>query len=325
MKREYRLALAIGGVGLAGIIAYAATGLYSGALILIAAPAAPLAVLCMVWGRIGRRFPLRALLLGLVIGPAVALLAHPAVAGFMVAFVSGFGTSGQHLVEALRIDPRLTTALASPWILVLLVDLITVAPLTEEFGKALGAVAARPQSRQDAFLFGAAAGAGFAVIENFLYVGTATAAGDLWPVVALSRVVGAAVHPLASGLVMIGWWEWRHDRRVRRLLRGYFSGAGIHALWNGTLVVIGMVVSTALATSETAGASLPIAFTFGALLGAIMLIVLWWVSGSVAKERQLATFRFGSARSLAALVIVGASLLIPLAVLVITFPHFYRG
>ncbi|NIS37015.1 MAG: PrsW family intramembrane metalloprotease, partial [Actinobacteria bacterium] len=58
-----------------------------------------------------------------------------------------------------------------------------------------------------------AAGAGFAVVENVLYaLGGAWASGP-WTAILLARLPGAAVHPLASGLVVLGWWELRREDR----------------------------------------------------------------------------------------------------------------
>lgn len=327
MKRPYLLALVAGALGIAAVGWALVVGLETAPIALfVAAAAAPFAVLAAVWGRVGGNFPWRPLLLGAFIGPLVAILAHPLVAAFAVAFLLGFADSGRHLVEALRADPRLTTALASPWVLLFLIELATVAPITEEFAKAIGAVISRPKSRREAFLFGVAAGVAFATVENILYATLGAAFGSPWPAITLARSMGAAVHPLACGLVMLGWWEWRQTARVGALLKGYLSGIGIHALWNGSLLIVG-VVETVLTVGGTESASLaPIALVYAAMLGVILGAVLWMVAAGAAEDRQaLEAISFRAARPIAIWMVFSASLMVPVALLVLAFPAFYRG
>jgi RsiW-degrading membrane proteinase PrsW (M82 family) len=327
MRPPYLFSLAAGGAGIA-VIAWA---LFAGPqappiTLFVAAASVPSAVLAAVWGRLGGRFPWRALLLGALIGPIVAILAYPLVAAFAVAFLLGFSDSGRQLIDALRVDPRLTTALASPWVLLLLVDLATVAPITEEFAKALGAVIARPKSRREAFLFGVAAGVAFAIIENILYATLGFAFGSPWPAITVGRSMGAAVHPLACGLVMLGWWEWRQTQSVGALLKGYLSAVGIHALWNGSLLVVG-IVETVLTVGGTAPAPLaPIGLTYAAMLGIVLAALLRIVTTSVAEDHPaFEAISFRTARPVAVWTVLSASLLVPVAVLVLAFPAFYRG
>jgi hypothetical protein len=49
------------------------------------------------------------------------------------------------------------------------------------------------------------------------------------------RALGAAVHPVATGLVTVGWFRVlsREAGAWSRWLRGYGLAVGIHALWNG--------------------------------------------------------------------------------------------
>ncbi len=327
MKRAYLVAAVAGALGIAAIGWALFLGLEAPPIALfVAAAAAPSAVLAATWGRIGGRFPWRPLLLGALIGPLVAILAYPLVAGFAVAFLLGFADSGRHLVEALRVDPRLTTALASPWVLVLLIELATVAPLTEEIAKALGGVIARPKSRRDAFLFGVASGVGFAIVENIMYATFGSIFGSPWPAITVGRSMGAAVHPLACGLVMLGWWEWRQAGNARALLRGYLLGVGIHALWNGSLVIVGIVETDLIVGASMFGRLAPIALIYTAMLGVILGAVLRLVAVGVAEDRPaLAPISFVAARPIAVWTVLSASLLIPVALLLLAFPAFYRG
>jgi RsiW-degrading membrane proteinase PrsW (M82 family) len=320
----YRLRLIAGTLGLTLIAWVLVAGQNAPPFaLLVAAAVAPLAVLGAVWGRLQQPFPMRALLIGAVVGPLIAIVAYPIVAGFAVTFLFGFADSGHHLLEMLRADPKLINVLASPWVILLLIEVATVSPLTEEVGKALGALLTRPRTRPEAFLFGVAAGVGFAIVENVLYAVGAAIAGGPWPAVAVARSMGAAVHPLATGLVMLGWWEWRQG--CGRLLRGYLSGVGIHALWNGTLIVVG-VIAGAIAVSGDAEAYTPIALTFTAVLGTVLAAVLWRTAGAVAGERDpFAGLSFAQAQPIAVWTLLSAALLVPIAVLVLAFPDFYRG
>ena len=62
-------------------------------------------------------------------------------------------------------------------------------------------------------------------------------------------------------------------------------------------------------------------------MGAIAAAALWYLSGSVAApaegDRSLRGFADG--RSLAAWAVLSASLLIPMAMLLLAFPDFYLG
>ncbi|MGD1052939.1 MAG: PrsW family glutamic-type intramembrane protease [Candidatus Dormibacteria bacterium] len=324
MKPGDRLAIALLGIS-AVAIGLTAAGVGAGALALLCASAAPLAVGAALCARLKRPVPGRALILGGGLGVLVALLTAPLAGGFVALFVQGFGTGAHQLIRSLELDPRLTTVLGSPWVLVLLITLVAVAPLTEEAGKALGAGLAGPASREEAFLFGAWSGVGFALVENLAYAGIGIASGHQWPMLAVIRSIGAAANPLASGLVMLGWWRWKEEGRVVSLVRGYLSGVGVNALWNGTTAVVGVVVA-ALAVGHP-GANLEYAvLVYSAVLGVVLAAALWVVAAAIATGRDpLAGVSMGSARSMAMACVLGASLLVPLAVLIIAFPRFYSG
>ena len=69
-------------------------------------------------------------------------------------------------IEEADIAPGFTI---EPWALALIAEVAIFAPVVEEFLKPFGSILRRPKTRKDAFLFGAAAGIGFAIIETFLY------------------------------------------------------------------------------------------------------------------------------------------------------------
>lgn len=295
------------------------------ATLFVAAAAAPSAVLFAVLGRMDGRLPTPALIGGAILGPVVAIVGHAVVFGFAAAFLLGFLEAGRALLEELRVDPRITEILASPWLLLLLVDLSVVAPLIEETGKALGARLARPASRREAFLAGVAAGAGFAIVENVLYALAGVAFGGPWAAIVVARAMGAAVHPLASGLVVTGWWEARHGGNRGALGRAFLSGAGVHALWNGSVVALA-VAETAIRVSGAPGMMGAASLAFTGALGVVAAAVLWIVTGSVIAGRDpSAAVRLSEARAVAAWIVLAASLLVPTAVLILAFPSFYLG
>ena len=326
MRLEYRLAVASGAAAL-GAVAVAIT---IGPdplplLMLVAAAGGPLAIAAAVAGRLGGpRFPAASLIGGAVIGPVIAVLGHAVVAAFAYFFILGFADEATALLDQLQVDPRLLEVLESPWTLLLLIDLAVVAPLTEETGKALGARSGRPTDRKHAFLCGVAAGVGFAVVENILYVGSGAVFGGPWPEIALERVIGVAVHPLASGLVMLGWWDARHGRRWA-LLRGFLAGAGIHAVWNGSIVALG-VIEIAYDLGATANRATTAGFGYLIALSAMLLGALWVVTTAVAEDRDpIGALDFRRGPVVAGWLLLMISVLVPAALLVLSFPGFYRG
>jgi RsiW-degrading membrane proteinase PrsW (M82 family) len=285
----------------------------------IAATAAPVTIALTMWARVGGTIPVRALVGGATIGPVVALLSHAAVAAFAAAFFLGFADAGRELLRQLRVDPSVA-ALLPPWVVLALVEYAVVAPVTEEAGKYLGSTLEHRRSRSEAFMAGVAAGTGFAVVENLIFSAAAVMAGGPWVAVAIVRALGAAVHPLATGLVSLGAWDGR--RSAGSGLRRSLAGVAVHAIWNGSLVAL--VVSRTAAGEGALLANGDVAImAFTAALGVVAATVLWMVASSVRAGRDPFTMAIPThARSLAAAIILGASLLVPVGVLVLAFPAF---
>ncbi len=322
MNRTYRLAIAAAAAALAA----AGTGIVVGPdryplLLLVAAAGGPLAVAAAVAARLRLRLPAVALAAGPAAGIALALAAHALVAGFVYVFVAGFAAAAADLADTLAADPRLADVLGSPWLVVALVGAVAVAPLLEEAGKAAGGIAARPAGRREAFLAGVAAGAGFAVVENVAYAALGAWFGGAWPEIALARGLGAAVHPLASGLVVMGWWESRNGRRGA-LARWYLAGVGVHALWNGSIVVM-QVVEGAFDLGGVGDPLTTAGFGYLMALAAAMGAMLWWATRSVAGDRAPLGAVPASGRVLAAWTLAAATLLVPVTILLAAFPGFY--
>ena len=146
-------------------------------------------------------------------------------------------------------DPNnLRQLLLSPAVLVILTSLLTViAPLIEEFLKPIGVAITsyRRPSRAQAFLWGLAGGAGFALVEGLL---NGTIALEGWGAMVVMRVGAAAMHCLGSGLMALGWHHLFVTRRPWHLLAAYAASVSLHGLWNaaaGGMVVVSLTMAPA--------------------------------------------------------------------------------
>lgn len=122
-----------------------------------------------------------------------------------------------------------------------------IAPLVEEPSKAL-ILLLIAQSRHfdnmtDGFVYGAAAGLGFGMSENFLYFFAASIEGDAltWMGTVFARTLFTAVmHACASSMVgaALGWAAFRGwGARLVALPVGLGLAMGMHGLWNGLLTI----------------------------------------------------------------------------------------
>ncbi len=326
MRTRYWQALIVATVGVAIVIWAGATNSDVSNLALIFGSAAiPVAALLMVSGRLEEHPPLPSVVGGGTVGVGIALLSHAVVLAFAYAFFLGFAEEAANLLDLFRADPQWTSLLGSPWTIFLLIEVAIVAPFTEEIGKAIGSRFFKPTSRQTAFLAGVAAGTGFAIVENIAYASGGWFFGGSWEAIVIGRMMGAAVHPLASGLVVMGWWEYRQNHDFGHLAQRFFSGVGVHALWNGSLVVLG-VSATAFDSGTAFGDVTLVSLTYAAALGAVAAAALWRTTASVAKdESRLLTADSGDGRVVGAWTVLAATFLVPTAMLILAFPDFFGG
>jgi hypothetical protein len=174
-----------------------------------------------------------------------------------------------------------------PFALLALAFVSGLAPLIEEAVKPISAflLADSTPSAGAAFLSGVAAGAGFALTEGLL-----NGAGSLdeWPVTALLRAGGSAMHAFASGLVAWGWFRSRQSRRAWPALLHYGIALALHATWN--VIALGGGLAFALLTAEGASQSEQVAGSVVALVLFGLLAVLTFVAfaGIVYVSRRLA-------------------------------------
>lgn len=322
MRRAYWKSLFFVSTGLAAVMwgvldrsGIAAIGLFVGAAAL------PLAVLFAMSGRTKTPIPLGSLVVGGTLGPLTAVLGHVFVFVFAYAFFLGFAEAAMSLLETFRIDPTLVDVAGSPWMLLLFFEVVLFAPLVEEVGKGVAGWIRRPRTRSEAFIVGVTAGAGFAIVENILYAVGGLFLEGSWEAIVIARSLGAAVHPLASGLVVMGWWEWRSRRDAGLLARRFLMGVGVHALWNGSIVVLG-IVGEAYGLDELIGFG-ALGLVYAAGLGVVATGVLWRIASVVvADQAVLGDFVGTDASAVGAWVVLASSLLIPIALLFLAYPRF---
>lgn len=124
---------------------------------------------------------------------------------------------------------------------------VLIAPLIEEPAKAVILLAVlwsrHFDNMTDGFVYGAAAGLGFGMTENFLYFASAAATGD--PVgwmftVVIRTLYSAMMHASATSVVGAALGFARFRGCLALIVLGAFGlvlGMGIHALWNGLLTL----------------------------------------------------------------------------------------
>ena len=326
MKSRYWQALAVISLALAAAAwAWFDDGDLSVPALVVGSAGVPLAALLFASGRLERPLPTAAVVGGGTIGVAIAVLSHAFVFAFAYAFFFGFADEAASLLDEFRIDPRWSSALGSPWTILLLIEVALVAPLTEEAGKAIGSRLFHVTDRRSAFLAGVAAGTGFAIVENIVYGLSGGFFGAPWEAIVIGRMMGAAVHPLASGLVVMGWWEWRQHRDLSRLAVRFFTGAGVHAVWNGSLVALG-ITATAFATDNEFDTFTLVSLAYTAALGVVAAAFLWRVTVSVSEDQErLVSLDARDGRVVGAWIVLAASFLVPMAVLLLAYPDFVGG
>jgi hypothetical protein len=147
---------------------------------------------------------------------------------------------------------QMLEAIASPIVLVMLfLVFVVIAPVVEEIGKTLmmGAMGfwRRPGLTQ-AFIWGAACGLGFAIVESV--TNGASSLGELWGWLGGmgARALATAMHMLTSGIIGLGWgFFWRKRRWVLPL--AYSVAILFHGFWNlNTVMSIG---GTAIGTATS--------------------------------------------------------------------------
>lgn len=121
--------------------------------------------------------------------------------------------------------------------------LVVAAPLVEEPAKALVLLAIMAtrhfDDMTDGFVYGAAAGLGFAMVENLLYFGGAIGDPSTWAgTVVVRTFFSANMHAMATAIAgaALGWAKFRGPRAWWAAgALGLVLAMGVHGLWNGLL------------------------------------------------------------------------------------------
>lgn len=149
---------------------------------------------------------------------------------------------------------------------------VAVAPLVEEFTKGLVflplLLLRQIDTETDGLIYGAAAGLGFAAVENLLYY---AAAGDaIYQTIIVRTLFSSIVHCVASALVGIGvgWAAHRGFSSTWAVLLGFLCAVVTHGTWNGLAVL-----------TERSGQGMFLLLSCGLLAaaGAMMFVLTQWM------------------------------------------------
>ena len=170
------------------------------------------------------------------------------------------------------------------------IDTVFVAPVVEEMTKGifLLLIFARRDfdNTTDGVVYGAAAGLGFACTENFLYFISAYyegGAGSWFQTVFMRTVFSGVMHAFSTGMLgaSLGYMKFSGSTATKFFMPvlGLGAAMGIHALWNGSLMVSGLADSLAPMVLGLIGVPL-----FGLLLFLLTQLSLWAESRTIANE-----------------------------------------
>ena len=196
----------------------------------------------LAWGAlggVGLAAVVEVIILAGIIVAAVLILSFIDVSwtGQFAEALEGAGASGELALEALA------PLLGSP--LVLLAGLLLMAglvPVIEEFAKSLAIplvhASGRTLTQADAFLLGAAAGAGFTLIEGITNGAMALMQPAGWAMAMAARSGVAVIHVLASALAGLAWHAGLVERHWGRALALFLAPIVLHGIWNGGAVTV---------------------------------------------------------------------------------------
>jgi RsiW-degrading membrane proteinase PrsW (M82 family) len=251
-------------------------------LLLLGAAIPPLTALSLAAARVGRPPTTRRIVMAAVAGGTLACLAAlvleivlPGIIFLLVAPVADLIREMIRLVD----QGKFSDLLRSPGALVILSEMVVLAPIVEEAVKPLAVIllGRRLQSARDAWMIGMASGAGFALVENIMYE---TGWLGIWTGITIVRGIGGALHPFGAGLLSLGWFGVFHREpdAWRRLVRCYLIAVGLHALWNGASWIFMLLEASRRALFGPIGIQgMIIDVGMLALLAAEGIVLLWLV------------------------------------------------
>jgi RsiW-degrading membrane proteinase PrsW (M82 family) len=96
-------------------------------------------------------------------------------------------------------------------------------------------------SLTDCLVYAGLVGAGFAWLEDILYIADGTSLGDSLLTAAVRLIMGPFAHSLFTTMFGIGVWFALHKRsslaKAGCILLGYLAAVIMHALWNGSSLI----------------------------------------------------------------------------------------
>jgi hypothetical protein len=213
-----------------------------------------------------------AVLLEMIFAIALLIIVLVAIAIINPNLVAQMGSGTPPLTPDSDPAEMLGPLLSSP--LVLLGGLIVIAvivPLIEELTKSLAVpvvrLAGRPLTRLDAFLLGAACGAGFTLIEGITNGATALAQPEGWATAMTARSGVAVIHVLASALAGLAWHAALSERNWRRGAGLFLAAVSLHGAWNGGALIVAWLGLRSAGQTATLAAIAGNLFAFLVVLG----------------------------------------------------------
>ncbi len=182
--------------------------------------------------------------------------------------------------EALSDMSWLQEMARNPWLVAAAGSiLVIVAPAAEEALKGMGVLflGYRRPTRAQAFAWGVAGGAGFALAEG-LFNGALGL--QSWGFTAVARAAAAVLHATGGGLTGLGWQSLLSTRRPWRFLGFYTLAVVLHGLWNAAAGGISLIGLRTMGNVDDDLAAV-VAGGIAALLLVALIIAVWLVSVSI--------------------------------------------
>lgn len=111
-----------------------------------------------------------------------------------------------------------------------------MAPLIEELFKTIGVwfLKGRQISKAEGWFAGLVSGAGFGLIEAFLYAtqGVLLTTFDEWIVFTLGRIGGILLHTITGGIIGMALSKSWREKRPGHAIKAYLLALVLHGLWN---------------------------------------------------------------------------------------------
>jgi len=202
------------------------------------------------------------LIAGLAIAALLVVAALPGGEQRLEGLVGLLESSAQ-----LQDSGQLAVLARSPWLWVVALSVASVAiPIIEESLKTVGVglMLYRKPAREEAYLWGLAGGAGFAMTESAL---NSLLGLESWAATIVMRMPADLMHCFTGAMVGLAWHAAFIERRWKRGLGLIAISVSLHGVWNGLAIT-----SSLLTLGEPSTSTLPSPWAdLGAGLTAILL------------------------------------------------------